>query len=104
MWVIVVSIALFLFYKLVIRFFIDDHRDSKSYYHTIPPEVQRLIDRKDAESLAKLLVGLAVEGEDILGGHVLRAIDSKGVVFATKVDKYRNQMRIRAGLGPLRYK
>ncbi len=87
MWVIVITIVLFIFYKLVIRFFIDDHWDSKSYYYTIPPEVQRLIDRKDAKILAELLVSLELEGEDV-GGHVLRAIDSKGIVLATKVDKY----------------
>jgi len=101
-WAIVGIIVAFLFYKLVIRFFIDMRKENKLAINSLTPEVKEMINNKDAEKLARLIVHLNIDGRIFETGQIMKAVDSKGVTFATKVDKYRNQIREELGIAPLR--
>jgi len=108
MWIIIAAIATFLFYKLVIKFFIDQNRENKEIRNfvqkseIVSPRVLRMIDNKDAEGLARLIVNLNLEGRDSEIATIIKVIDTKGIVFATKVDNHRNRIRKEQGLPPLR--
>jgi len=103
-WAFLIGIGAFLFYKLVIRFFIDMKRENEMNLIALPPFVQDLISRRKADELAILIEDSRLEGNFSFANQILQAIDSKGVVFATKVDRIRNKIRKERGMDPLKWK
>jgi hypothetical protein len=99
-WVIVIGGLIFWF---VIRPFLR-HRKAENFgsYLAVPDEVKFMINSEQVFELSELLVHLEQEREFELCKVILQAIDSKGFAFSRRVDKVRNEMRIRAGMGSLK--
>ncbi len=99
-WVIII---LGLIYFFVIRPFLR-HRKEENFvsYMSVPDEVKYMINSEQVFELSELLVELELERKYELCKIILQAIDSKGFSFSRRVDKVRNEMRIRAGLGNLK--
>lgn len=99
-WVILIVVLLYLF---LIRPFLRHKRyNDRVSYHSIPQEVQYLINNEKVIELAELLVALELDGKTNFASTILEAIDTKGFPFARRVEKIRNELRIQAGLGPLK--
>lgn len=96
-------IIVILVYFLVIKPFLQK-RDAHNFYSylAVPDKLKTLIEQEDVFELAEILVGLELNKNYQLAKIVLDAIASKGFSFSRRVDKIRNEMRIKAGLGPLK--
>ncbi len=101
MWIIIIIAAFF-----IIRMVTNVNRErfvrTRRAYHIVPAEIKMLIEYEAIEELAELLVELEVEGHYEEARTILDAINSKGLWFATRVDRVRSPLREAAGLGPLR--
>lgn len=99
-WIIIIGLLIFFF---VIKPFLRD-RDAKNFgsFLAMPDEIRHLINSEKVFELAELLVELEINRQYELCEIVLQAIESKGYSFSSRVDKIRNELRIRAGLGPLK--
>ncbi|CDN79376.1 hypothetical protein [Elizabethkingia anophelis] len=99
-WVIIILVLVYIF---IIKPFLK-HRDAENFgsFLALPDEIKTLIQSEKVFELSELLVDLELQGQYELCRIVLQAIDSKGFGFARRVDKVRNEMRIQAGLGPLK--
>jgi hypothetical protein len=102
MWWFLIIIAGFFIIRFLLNFNRDRFVTSKWAYHSAPEEIRILIDMGAAEELAELLVNLEKEGFIKDGSMILDAINSKGIAFATKVDRFRSPLREAAGLGKLK--
>ena len=76
--------------------------ENMASFLALPPEVQTMIHNEDVFGLSELLVELELNKSYGVAKMVLEAIGSKGFGFERRVDKVRNEMRIKAGLGPLK--
>lgn len=101
LWIIVLVVAFFLFRSFV-KYSNHNNLSSKRAYYNAPDEIKVLIDIEAAEELAGILVLYEKNGQINEALQVLNAINSKGLIFASKVDKYRSPLREAAGLGKLR--
>jgi hypothetical protein len=93
-----------LIYFLAIKPFLQK-RDAQNFasYLAVPDKIKILIEQEGVFELAELLVGLELNKDYQLAKIVLDAISSKGFSFSRRVDKIRNEMRIKVGLGPLKH-
>lgn len=90
-------------YFIIIRPFLRSRQEENfAHYMVLPPDVKHMINQEHVFELAELLVRLELNEEYELAKIVLNGIDSKGFSFARRVDKIRNELRIQAGLGPLK--
>lgn len=65
-------------------------------------ETQRLIQNEDVLEIASLITGAEIEGDHRTANILLDACLNKGYSFAKRVDRVRNELRIKAGLGALK--
>jgi len=65
-------------------------------------ETKRLIQNEDVLELASLITECEIAGDYRTGNILLDACLHKGYSFAKRVDRVRNELRIKAGLGPLK--
>ncbi|WP_336071033.1 hypothetical protein [Mesoflavibacter sp. CH_XMU1404-2] len=93
-----------LVYFLVIKPFLKKRAtENLASFLALPSEVQNMIHQEDVFGLSELLVELELNKSYGPAKLILEAIDSKGFAFSRRVDKVRNEMRIKAGLGSLKH-
>lgn len=97
---IIIGILIYIF--IIKPFLRQRQNDNFVSYLTVPDEIKYMINTEKVLELANILVELEIKGEYHLAKIVLEAIDSKGFSFSRRVDKIRNELRIQAGLGPLK--
>tara|TARA_R110002110_G_scaffold104340_9_gene263165 strand:+ start:5245 stop:5559 length:315 start_codon:yes stop_codon:yes gene_type:complete len=97
--IIIAALVYFIFIKPFLQ-----QRDAQNFasYFAVPDNFKLLIEEEEVFELAELLVGLELNKDYQLARIVLDAIASKGFSFSRRVDKIRNEMRIKVGLGPLK--
>ena len=91
---------------VVIRFFYNFFQSAKTDYkvafNSIPEGIQLLIMREDVLELAALITDLELKGDYRKGKQILEACQHRGLSFVNRVDRARNEMRIKLGLGELK--
>jgi hypothetical protein len=103
MWIIIGIIVLwFVLIKPVIKFLAFNARDNQQAYSMLNDETKMLIQNEEVLELATLITGAEVEGDHRTANVLLDACLYKGYTFAKRVDRVRNELRIKAGLGPLK--
>ena len=102
MWWIIGIIAAFYIIRTISRVNAERFVRSRRAFQVVPGEIKTLIEYEAAGELAELLVQLEVNGRVEEVCTILDAINSKGLRFATRVDRIRSPLREAAGLGPLR--
>ncbi|NMH24969.1 hypothetical protein [Flavobacterium solisilvae] len=93
-----------LVYFFIVKPFLK-RREEKNWssFLSIPENVKELIVNEDVFELAEFLVHLELKKEYAMMRMILEAIEHKGFSFAKRVDRIRNEMRIKAGLGSLKH-
>ncbi len=97
-----ITILLIIIGIILIPFLVKRKAEQKASYYSFNSNIQDLINNKKADELAKILVNLELEKRYKEGYMLLQAIEYKGFRFSYQVDKIRNELRIKAGLGPLK--
>lgn len=103
MTILFILLGLILLFKVIIPFFNFTKSEHKSAFQSIPKEVQILILEEDVFEIAALVTDLELKGQYTLGSQILDACSHKGFAFANRVDKIRNEIRIKVGLGNLKH-
>jgi len=98
--IIVVLVIYFVFIKPFLR---EKEAVANASFLSVPDEIKYLIANENVMELSLRLVELELEREYSLARLILDAIEIKGFSFSRRVDKVRNEMRIEAGLGPLKH-
>jgi hypothetical protein len=102
MWIIITIIVLFLLFKFVFPFIVYNARNNAQAYNMLNDETKRLILNEDVLELASLITSAELEGDYRTANILLDASLYKGYTFAKRVDRIRNELRIKAGLGALK--
>lgn len=102
MWIVIAIIVLFVLFKFVFPFIAYNARNNTQAYSMLNDETKRLIQNEDVLELATLITGAEVEGDCQTANILLDACLNKGYSFAKRVDRVRNELRIKAGLGALK--
>lgn len=103
MWWIIAIIALwFILIKPIIKFSARNSRDNAQAYNMLSDEAKMLILNEDVFKLASIITECELSGDYRTGNIIMDAYAYKGIGFATRVDRIRNELRIKAGLGPLK--
>lgn len=102
MWVVLI-IGILVYFLLIKPFLRKRNADNLDSYRALPGEMKILIEQEEVFVLAEILVALELEKDFQSAKILLDAIASKGFGFSNRVDKIRNEMRIKAGLGPLKH-
>jgi hypothetical protein len=97
-----ITILIVIIAIIIIPFLLKRKAEQKESFYSLNSNIQDLIVNKKAEELAKIIVNLELEKRYKEGYTLLQAIEYKGMSFSYKVDKIRNILRIKAGLGPLK--
>ena len=92
-----------IFFFVVRPFLRKRDTENLASFLALPSEVQNLIHQEDVFALSELLVELEINKSYGPAKLILDAIASKGFGFSRRVDKVRNEMRIKAGLGSLKH-
>jgi preprotein translocase subunit YajC len=101
--VIFIIIAVLVYFFVIRPFLRKRETENFASFLALPAEVQTMIHQEDVFELSELLVELELNKSYDVAKLVLDAIASKGFGFSRRVDKVRNEMRIKAGLGPLKH-
>lgn len=102
MWIIITVIIVFLLVKFILPFIAYNSRNNTQAFGMLNDETKRLIQHEDVLELAALITGAETEGDHRTAGILLDACLHKGYSFAKRVDRVRNELRIKAGKGSLR--
>jgi len=100
--IIFIVICILVYFFIIKPFLRKRKTENLSSFLALPSEVQNMIHQEDVFGLSELLVELELNKSFGVAKMVLEAIDSKGFGFSRRVDKVRNEMRIKAGLGSLK--
>jgi len=100
--VIFIIIVVLIFFFVVKPFLRKRDTENLASFLSVPAEVQTMIHQEDVFGLSELLVELELNRSYGPAKLILEAIASKGFGFSRRVDKVRNEMRIKAGLGSLK--
>ncbi len=98
----IIIIAVLVYFIFIKPFLREREAVANASYLSVPDEVKYLIANEKVIELSELLVELELEKEYSTVRLILDAIEVKGFSFSRRVDKVRNEMRIEAGLGPLK--
>ncbi|OAD40670.1 hypothetical protein [Polaribacter atrinae] len=101
--VIFIIIVALIYFFAVRPFLRQKKAESYISYYNVPDEIKEMIDSENVFDLSEILVDLELNQEYKEAKIILEAINSKGMNFSRRVDKIRNEMRIKAGLGPLQH-
>lgn len=103
----IIIVVLVVLFSLVIRPVFLSLRDFKAKanfaYQMVSPEIKKLIDKEKVIELCDILVELELANNMEALDLILNACDSNGYSFMRRMDKVRNEMRIEAGLGKLKW-
>lgn len=102
MWIVIAIVVLFVLFKFVFPFIAYNARNNTQAYNMLNNETKRLIQNEDVLELASLVTECELIGDYRAGNILLDACLYKGYTFAKRVDRVRNELRIKAGLGPLK--
>jgi preprotein translocase subunit YajC len=103
MIIIIIIIGILIYFFLIKPFLRQKEAIANASYLSVPDEVKYLIANEKVIELSELLVKLELEKEYSTARLIIDAIEIKGFSFSRRVDKVRNEMRIEAGLGPLKH-
>lgn len=102
MWIVIIIIVLFLLFKFVFPFIAYNSRNNTQAFAMLNDETKELILNEDVLEIASLITGAEVEGDHRTANILLDACLHKGYSFAKRVDRVRNELRIKAGLKALK--
>ena len=102
MWVLIILVVLFLLFKFILPFIAYNARDNSKAFQSLNNQTKKLIINEDVFELASLITGSELEGDYRTSNILLDACLHKGYSFAKRVDRVRNELRIKAGLGKLK--
>jgi len=102
MWLIISIVVLFVLFKFIFPFIAYNARNNTQAFNMLNDETKRLILNEDVFEIAALITGAEVEGDHRAANILLDACLYKGYSFAKRVDRVRNELRIKAGLGALK--
>ncbi len=102
MWIVII-LGLLIFFFIIKPFLKKRNAENLDSYRALPGEMKILIEQEEVIVLAEILVALELERDYEYAKTLLDAIAYKGFGFSRRVDKIRNEMRIKAGLGSLKH-
>ncbi len=98
----IILIIVFFVVRFFYGFYKNVKQDHKIAFNSIPEEIQLMIMREDVLELAALITDLELRSEYRKANQILEACEHRGFSFVGRVDKVRNELRIKVGLGSLR--
>lgn len=101
-WIIGIIIIWFVLIKPLIKFLAHQKRNNATAFSMLNDEVKMLILNEDIIQLATIVTACELEGDYRTCNIILDACSHRGLSLATRVDRVRNELRIKAGLGPLK--
>ena len=103
MWIIIGIIVLwFILVKPLIKFLAHSKRNNEQAFSMLNDETKMLLINEDVFELAAIITACELEGDYRTGNIILDACSHKGLSFANRVDRVRNELRIKSGLGQLK--
>ena len=102
MWIIITVFILFVLIKLILPFIDYNARSNTQAFGMLNEQTKSLIQNGDVLELAALITGAEIEGDNRAAGILLDACLHRGYSFAKRIDRVRNELRIKAGMGSLK--
>ncbi len=102
MWILITIVSIFLLFKVVLPFIAYNARENSQAFNMLNDETKMLIMNEDVLELAIIITDCELSGDYRAGNVLLDACLHKGYSFSKRVDRVRNELRIKAGLGPLK--